>query len=68
MLRDGGIQGVSKSSVEEQEVEGRRVEYKESLEKTRVDLEEEKHRKNEKRKVEKENKKSKVANNQWKSK
>ena len=54
--------------MEEQEVEGRRVEYKESLEKTRVDLEEEKHRKNEKRKVEKENKKSKVANNQWKSK
>ena len=55
MMREGGVNGLAKADVEEEELEELREEYKVSLEKTKLDLEEEKHqrqRKQVKRKAE----------------
>ena len=55
MMREGGVNGVTKADVREEELEELREEYKVSLEKTKLELEEEKHqrqRKQVKRKTE----------------
>lgn len=55
MMREGGVNGIAKSDVGEEELGELREEYKVSLEKTKLELEEEKHqrqRKQVKRKAE----------------
>ena len=42
MTREGGVNGLAKAEVLDQELDGLREEYKASLEKTKLDLEEEK--------------------------
>ena len=43
MMREGGVNGIAKSDVGEEELGELREEYKVSLEKTKLELEEEKH-------------------------
>ena len=42
MIREGGVNGLAKAEVLDEELDGLREEYKASLEKTKLDLEEEK--------------------------
>ena len=42
MMREGGVNGLAKAEVLDEELDGLREEYKASLEKTKLDLEEEK--------------------------
>jgi len=48
MMREGGVNGVTKADVGEEELEELREEYKVSLEKTKLELEEEKHQRQKK--------------------
>jgi len=48
MMREGGVNGVTKADVREEELEELREEYKVSLEKTKLELEEEKHQRQKK--------------------
>ena len=55
MMREGGVNGLVKANVGEEELDELREDYKASLEKTKLELEEEKHqrqRKQVKRKAE----------------
>ena len=44
MMREGGVNGLVKANVGEEELDELREDYKASLEKTKLELEEEKHR------------------------
>lgn len=44
MMREGGVNGLVQASVGEEELDELREDYKASLEKTKLELEEEKHR------------------------
>merc|ERR1711962_840490 len=48
MTREGGVNGLAKAEVLDEELDGLREEYKASLEKTKLDLEEEKQQKQKK--------------------